>query len=61
MAEANTLAYHDTATITGVKSFMVQSSGVQFKKGIKRVKILIAYKATKGPFRRGTPNESQVT
>ncbi len=61
MAEANTLAYHDTATITGVKSFMVQSSGIQFKKGIKKSKISILYKATKGPFRRDITTESQVT
>jgi hypothetical protein len=28
MAEANTLAYYDTATITAVKSFIVQAPGV---------------------------------
>jgi hypothetical protein len=28
MAVANTLAYYDMATITAVKSFMVQSPGV---------------------------------
>jgi hypothetical protein len=27
MAVANTLAYYDTATITAIKSFMVQSPG----------------------------------
>jgi hypothetical protein len=29
MAVANTLTYYDTATITTVKSFTVQASGVQ--------------------------------
>jgi hypothetical protein len=28
MAVANTLAYYDTATITAVKSFIVQAPGV---------------------------------
>jgi hypothetical protein len=28
MAAANTLAYHDTATITAVKSFLVQAPAV---------------------------------
>ncbi len=61
MAVANTRAYHDTATITGVKSFMVKAPGIQFKKGIKKSKISILYKATKGHFRRDITTESQVT
>jgi len=28
MVVANTLAYYDTATITGVKSFILQAAGV---------------------------------
>ncbi len=31
MAVANTLAYYDTATITAVKSFLVQASALETK------------------------------
>jgi len=36
MEVANTLAYYDTATVTALKSFIVQAPGVTFAKLLKK-------------------------
>jgi hypothetical protein len=36
MAVANTLAFYDTATVTALKSFIVQAPGVTFAKLLKK-------------------------